>query len=332
MGDRKFRAVRVGWAPWWALAWIILLGCGGPTTLRARMDEAEGKGRQAESFLDEADHEIRALEVERAEKLLAKAKDLLADPEIAKYPEHGLLKERVTESEVALALAKKEIEKRELERAVLAHRQILEGAEGRLGKAIDLVKSPDVDASRIEEARDAISDLEDRLEDGSELETKDKGLADHAGSVRKNVESAKAEARRAEIVLAFREGPLAARREALSLVESAKKEKDRERQREIYADALARLRACADKGKEMLATSPDLAKASIVLDAKRTAPGVVSTACAKDVVALEKKMKELAKRSAQEKAKAEAKERAKERAKEAALSGKSGKGRGKKRR
>src|SRR5262249_52755846 len=152
-----------------------------------RMQHAENQGRAAEDLLDEADKRLDALEAERAAKLIAEAREKLGDKDIAKYPEHAMLRDRLKQSEGRLEKVRAELAKRELERAVLEQRQLVETALARLEKAMEAVRAPEVSESQLREARDAADDLKDKIANGVKLEEKDKKLADHQALTRKTL-------------------------------------------------------------------------------------------------------------------------------------------------
>lgn len=287
----------------------MVAACGGPTTLAARMDHAENQARAAEALLDEADKRLEALEADRAEKLLADAKDRLSDPDIAKYPEHRLLQDRHKEASAKLVTVREEITKRELERAVLAQRQLVETALSRLEAAVEAMRRAEVTPSQLDEAKDAANDLRDKLANGGAIEAKDEGLAKFSADARKTLEKAMAEEQRAERVIAFREGPGLAMAEATTLAGKAKGEKDPEKRKELTTEALDRYRACVAKAKELLAGAPELAKTKVEVDGKTTSADALTSACEKQVESLDKKLAKLVKQSAAAAAPAKAKKK-----------------------
>ena len=265
-------------------------GCSGPTTLHAQMDHAETQGREAEARLDEAEKALDVLDADRAEKLIDDARDYLRDPSITKYPEHSMLKERVHKDENRLLEARKEIAKRELERRVLERRQKIEVASNGFESVIAAALRPDVTAVSIEAAREKGEDVDEVLKDNTELDAKDKALADYVEGVRKTFDKAMADVRRSERGLSFREGPGKVHAEGVGILEQAALEKELEKLLALHKDARSRFDTCASKGKELIGSSPELAKMKIELDGKTTTPETVSADCSKQSGALAKKI------------------------------------------
>jgi hypothetical protein len=271
-----------------------LIGCGGPSSLRGQMDQAEKVSGKAEADLEEAERAIRKLEVARAEESLKSARDRLADPNISKYPEHQILKDRLKRDEEQLVGARAELKKQELERAVLAQRQAVEKSWARAEKAVELVRPEDGKAGEIDDARDALKDVRAKLEDGVELEKQDAKLAEYSASIRKKLTVTTAALKRAEVTFAFRDGPLASRNKAAALAERASSERDDDKQKSLRTDAIEKYRSCASVGAQMIATTTELGKTKLQLDGKTVAAEAIATDCAKKADSLSKLAKKKA--------------------------------------
>jgi len=272
------------------LASVLPTGCGGPNTLRAEMDRAEDSARRAEGALDEADRRMDALDREGAEEAISEARKHLADPQITKYPEHGILKERLAAAESRLEEVKGEIVRRDLERAVLAERQRLDEAAERLEAAVEAMRRPSAAKDELDGAREAAAELEERLEGASELAAKDEPLAAHAAALRKRTASRREEIERFSRILSFRTGPLAARIEGVELAARAKAERDAEAAKELRGKAIDRFQACVTDGREMLVRWAELAKVKVEVEAggKASTIGGVVEGCERQLDALAK--------------------------------------------
>lgn len=283
-----------------ALASLVLTGlCGGalfgcaaaPQKLQARMDDAEAQARKAELALDAADRAMEALEPDKASLLLTEARERLADPNITKYPEHSILRERLKKTEARLPEVREARRQREIERAVAAQKDLLAPAEAKLEQAVAALQREDAGKPQLDEVRAVRDDLRAKLDAQISLESQQADYKAYAAALRKRLDSASAEQRRTEKAIAFREGPGVARKEALELIENAKVEKAPAKSKVVMIEALGKLRVCRDTGNNMLSETPDLAKAKIVLpDGKATTADAVTAGCAKLASSLEKKV------------------------------------------
>jgi hypothetical protein len=272
------------------LVGFVVAACGGPQTLRGTMDNAERSAQEAENALDEAEKRMDALDAEGAASSLDDAQEKLSDPNISKYPEHGMLKERLAENRKRLDSVKKEIAKRELEKAVQGARQLLEAASARLTAAIEAMKKPSASRAQVEEVEDAEKDLADRIGDARDVETKDAELGAYADGLRKQLAKSRDEVGKVSKVMAFRSGPGNARVEASVLVAEMKGTKDEEDRAELRSKAIDRFQVCVVDGKEMLVRAPELARTKIELDGRGVeAVEAVVASCQKELDALVKK-------------------------------------------
>jgi hypothetical protein len=270
------------------LALIGVSGCGTTeSSLRSQMDTAEASARAAENALDEADKRMDALDADATVSLLRTAKEKLADPNITKYPEHSLLKSRLAESETRLVRVKEDVAKRELERAVMAHRQMLEAAEKRLSEAVAGLKKPSVSDSAVSETKDAASDLEAQLERGEEVALRDDGLGEYAAGLKKVVAASRGEVEAARGILSFRSGPAAAREAGLDLLEEMRAA-DAEDAAGIKSKAIDQFQLCVVDGRSLIATTPELAKMKIELEGRVSTVEAVVAGCDKSLASLTK--------------------------------------------
>src|SRR5690242_20379655 len=95
------------------LALLLAAACG-PRTVQARMEHSEKRAGQAEAALDEAEASLQALDPDRAEKRIERAREAISDPDFAYYPERELLRERLARAEANLPVVRKEKARREL--------------------------------------------------------------------------------------------------------------------------------------------------------------------------------------------------------------------------
>lgn len=289
------------------LALISLAACGGTQgSLRADMDSAESSARAAETALDEADKRMDTLDADAAASLLKTAKEKLADPNIAKYPEHSMLKARLAESQERLLRVREDVSKRDLERAVMAQRQMLEGAEKRLSEAVAGLKKPSVSQSAVGEVNDAADDLETQLDRGAEVAMRDDSLSAYADGLKKAVTAGRAEAEGTKGILSFRSGPAAARAAGLSLVEEMKSAEGEEAA-SLKSKAIDQFQTCVVDGRSLVATMPELAKLKIELDGRVSTVEAVVAGCEKSLAALTGKASKVAKEKAPAKKKKKAK-------------------------
>lgn len=287
----KPRAVRAH--VFWIAALLALAGCGTErASLRENMDSAETAGRQAENALDEADKRMDRLDVEGAESALSDAREKLADPNITKYPEHSLLKDRLASGRTRLETVRAELAKRELEKAVLAARQTLEAASARLDAALESLKKPSATKATVGEVEEAEKDLAEKIGDAREVETKDAELGAYADTLRKQLAKAREEVGRVAKVMIFRSGPGAARVEATRLGAEMKEVTDPEDVAELRGKIIDRLQLCVVDGKELLVRTPELGKTKIELEGRGVESiDAVVTSCQKELDALVKKAK-----------------------------------------
>src|SRR5688500_11557231 len=108
--------------------WVGLLGVAflcaacGPKTLQAKLLNAERRATDAETAIDEAERQMRALEPDLAQRALEKAASAMADPDVGYYPEREPIAQRLEQAKGRLPGVRKERDRRDLELAVGARR------------------------------------------------------------------------------------------------------------------------------------------------------------------------------------------------------------------
>jgi hypothetical protein len=282
----------------------LVFACGGAQpTGRERVEHAENKGLEAERAIDQAEAALDGFEPDRAESLLEDAADALRDPNIAAYPEHQLLKERVRSAESRVISVRAEIARRDLEARVNERRKKIEEALAALTKSMEAVKKPFVSKKEVETAWEAAEEVREEIEEGEELTSKDPAYAAWVREVLANLAKPRSEMDSAKKLVAFKEGSLEKRRAAAEALDRAKAEKDPADQRELYGEALAGFRACEGEAKKLSSSDPDLAKRPIALAAeeKPTSAKALKKICAQEAKSIDKTLaKLLAKQKAEE--------------------------------
>lgn len=276
--------------PIWIAAATLAVGCG-PKTLEAHLAQAEKRGAEAESLLDEAGRQLDAMRPDKAEGPIGEAKAILTDPDLGYYPERALLEERLKEAERRVVDVRATLARRELEGKLKVRRQTVERALAALKKAIDDLHTPGAGGSQVRAARGAVDDLDSAVKEGKDLEPQDKGYADVARGARKTLADAAAEVRLVEKTVAFQDGPMKAREAAVALLKQAAAEKkDKKKRRELFVAARDKFRTCSDDGKALLAESPELRRAALVTDEGVTSPNTIVAGCAARAVSLDRVM------------------------------------------
>src|SRR5215467_6134779 len=118
------------WNAWPLLgaAAFTLLGCASHPTLKERLVNAERRATEGERLLEQAEHEMQALEADRSESTLKQAQRALSDPDFGYYPEHQAIAQRLGADLRRLPQVRKEREARDLAIAVGKRRVEVEKA------------------------------------------------------------------------------------------------------------------------------------------------------------------------------------------------------------
>jgi hypothetical protein len=271
-----------------ALALASTAACGGPSTLRGQMDQAERQGQKADEDMDQAEKAIKALDVDKADTALKSARARLQDPNMAKYPEHKMLDDRLKRDTDKLEAAREEVRKRELERAVAAKKAEIDVAWSKVEPALEAAGAETAVAADIEAARTVLKDVKDKLDAGADLEKRDEGFSSYLDSMRKRVQSGAAAVKKDENSIAFRDGPLASRKAGSELADQLSSEKDAKKREALSTTAIEKFRSCADQSAQLISGTPEMAKAKVSLDGKKLSIDAIGADCRKKADALSK--------------------------------------------
>jgi hypothetical protein len=285
----------------------VLLAACGPKNLKDRTRQAEKISDQASSLLDDAERELSRMDADKAESRLKDAKKLMAHPDIELSPESGMLQSRYSELTAQLGPTREEKARRELEAAVEKQRDTIVQAMSDVSTALEALEAKDAGPAQVKAVLDSVERTRDKLKDGKKLEPKSE---DYAASVRRTelrLEQAVAKARSAQQVIDFVSGPATTRQEAEELVKQAKAEKDPDKQLSLYTDARERFQRCGETAKELIAKTPALEKAPILVAGQTTTPKAVASGCGTRADSLQKTVTKLEQaKAAREKKKASA--------------------------
>ncbi len=277
------------------VALLTVPGCQRSTTLKARLNRAEQSSVQAERHLDEAEGALRALDPARAEGSLRSAKEALAEPDVAYYPERESIRERYKNFEGQLASTWAEVRRRELDSKVAEQQLSLEQPLARWKESLKGLGSKQLDEEILDRVRDATEQVRDQLKEGQPLEAQHAGYSKQADGVRQTLQKEAPRLEVAEKTLAFIKGPGKTRQEGLALWKQARSQKDRKRQHEMLDEVRGKFWSCSADAREMLAATPLLAKTSFLLDGATASPSLVAKGCATRVDTLDKSLAALTK-------------------------------------
>ncbi len=287
---------------------IALAACG-PPSLKARLINAERRAGEAEDALDEAEKAMAELEPDKAVSHLKRARAKLSDPDVGYYPERGLIGDRLARAEAQVPQVRAERERRDLEQKVNKQRLRVEKVLPAFEKARAVPGAKTLDRDAVDEAEDAIEDLQDVLNDGQALEVKQADYASYAKALRAKLEAVAPGVKLARARLVFAEGPGERRAEAEAIMKRAAAAKAREDRLDLFEDAHEKWVDCSEKGRKRIKENSALAKAAISLQGKTTTPDAVVRLCEKRAVAVAKQVNTLKKQI--EKARAQAAKQAK---------------------
>ena len=290
---------------------MLSAGCAGPRTAAERLRHAEERAITAERALDKASAAIDRLEPDQAESLVADAKGALADPDIAAYPEHQLLRERVESAEKAVLAARVEVARRDTERRVKERTAKVQEAMSALKASLEKLSTPRVGPSDVRAAQGSVAELKEALDVDDDRVKNDAGFAALFKSTMAALGAQRDEIASAERIVGLREGPLERWREAGDRAAKAAREEDAEAKLALYSEARQAYRTCGEGLKPALSEAPKLRSRLILVEGQvqeLTLEAIAKT-CQKETQALDKMISGLekaAKLAAAAKAKAEA--------------------------
>ncbi len=259
---------------------FALLSCSSQPTLKARLANSEHRATEAESLLDEAEHEMASLEPDRADRALKRAQKALSDPDVGYYPEREQLYQRFGVDVRRLPEVRKEREARDLSIEIAKRQVEVDKAMSELKPAVAALKKRDIERAEMERAKDCATAAQDALDGGRELEGKDVAYGTYAIKQRQLIKQARSEIELGKARLEFIARPGKARQEALAMTGRAKSEKNREKRSSLQAQARKRFADCAQEGQRMLFEFPALAGAVTTLGEEALVPRAVVASCA----------------------------------------------------
>jgi hypothetical protein len=313
---------------------VVAMAACGPRTKQQRQAHGEKRTDEATLLLNDAEQDLRSLDVDRAEPKLAKAKEVLSHPDVDLSPEGEMLRSQLAELQALVPRAREERVKREREAREQRERQQLEAAVEKqrdsvveamsaLTEVLDALESQDADSARVEAVSAAVKRVRERLASGKELEAKSEDYAASAKRTERRLEEAEAKLQQAQRVSGFISGPVADKLEAVALAKKAVRERDLDARLSLYTDARERLQRCGEGSEKLLAEAPELARRTFAVQGRPTTIRAVATGCVKQAVALKRVVVKLEKaRVKRDKARAklekarEAREKAREKARE----------------
>lgn len=264
--------------------------CHRSNSLRARLVRAEQSSLAAERHLDDAEAALRDADPARAERALTEAKTALAEPDVAYYPERESIRERQKALEGRLPAAWAEQKRRELDARVSEQQLALEQPVVKWRESLRALETKSLDPEAVARARDATDGVRDRLKAGQGLENQHPAYAKQAGELRQSVIKEAERVEVAEKTLEFIKGPCKVRHEGLELWKLARAQKDRRKQHAQLDEVRGKFWSCSATAREMMATTPLLAKASFKLDGSIVTPPSVAKGCATRVETLDKSL------------------------------------------
>lgn len=285
--------------------WVLLLllavatsACG-PRTKQQRQTYGEKRTDEATLLLNEATEHLRNLDADRAEPLLAKAKEVLAHPDVDLSPEGEMLRSELADLQARVPRVREERvqreresvaerERKELEATVEKQRDAVVEAMFAVTEALDALERKDADGTQVVAAREAIQRTRERLRTGKELEAKSEDYAASARSTERRLEQAEVRLQLARRVIDFVSGPLGDSQEASALEKKARRERDLEARLALYTDMRDRFRRCGSEAEKLLAEVPELARSPLPGKGRPMALKAVAAGCEKKAGALQR--------------------------------------------
>jgi len=265
--------------PLLAAASFALLSCASHPTLKERLGNSERRATEAERLLDQAEHQMEALEPDEAESTLKQAQQAVSDPDFGFYPERQAIAQRLGADARRLPQVRKQREARDLAIAVEKRRVEVEKVLAEFEPAMWAVKRPELAGADIDRANERANALKDALNDGSELEVKDARYAAYAKRQYRLLEQSRSEIELGKTRLEFAGGPGKTRQQALEVSKRATLERDRRKQAKLRTKARQMFAACANEGQGMLARFPKLASAVTKMGDEEVSPQFVVKSC-----------------------------------------------------
>jgi len=262
---------------------VLMLGCAGARpTLDERISSSGLVAKKADTLLEQANRQVLAEALDRADASVAEARSLLANPDMVYYLDREVLRERLEQTEARLAAARDVQRKRALELRLAERKQQVQKAAEELQVAINALANRDELARKpIKRARNAVEATNDQLREGEKLEGEDTAYATWTQQVRKQIAQGLERIAVAEKLMDFVEGPVALEAIARALVEKANGEAKgvpEERKKHLLA-AREKYLACAATGASLLASPPDVSREPLANKTAKTSPKAFTAAC-----------------------------------------------------
>ncbi len=288
------------------IAWVLLvvaLGACGPRSMKQRLAHGEKRTDEATLLLNEAERELQNFEVARAEKKLAEARELLADPDVELSPEGEMLRGQLAELTARVPRVREEKERKEREAREERARQELEAAVEKQRDAVVLAMDGVTVAlialekgagrAQVDAVLDAVKGVREKQQAGKELEAKSPDYAASARNTAKRLEQAEATARLAQRLIDFASGPYSGSQEATALEKKAKRERDLEKRLALYTDVHQRFLRCGQEAEKLLAENPELARRALPTTGRLTTLQAASTGCSAKAGTLQRTLTKL---------------------------------------
>ncbi|QRN99258.1 hypothetical protein JRI60_09660 [Archangium violaceum] len=285
-------SVRTTSATWLTLLLLVvsLTACGGHSTKQQRQQNGESRTDEATVLLNEAEQALRSLDAESAEPKLAKARELLAHPDVDLSPEGEMCRSQLAQLQAFVPRVREERVKRanrsveekarkELEAAVEKQRDAVVEAMFAVTESLDALEGKDAGAAQVTAVREAIKRTREQLQTGKELEAKDADYAASARNTERRLEQSEARLRIAQRVIDFISGPLTGSQEVPELEKKARKEKDLDTRLSLYKDMRERFQRCGEEAEKLLTEVPELARSTVPVQGRPMAIKAVATRC-----------------------------------------------------
>jgi len=267
---------------------VVAPGCAS-NTLEAREARGEERAEEVDSLLRKAEQNLDRLEPEAADKILGKAKDLFADPELGLSPEKSLLERRYQEAADRLPAVRAARAKRDHDQAVAARKALVERELRDLEGSMSELSLERPTKKGISNAKEALEELVGVLGEGRDLEP-DKEYAAWADKVRKRHSDALATVGLAADLERFLAGPGEMLREARGQVAAAKAASEPKHRVDALAVAVEKLKACGDEGKAMVARNGAIAAKPLAFAEGTLSPSATLAACAAELKDADKRL------------------------------------------
>ena len=241
---------------------------------------AEDITMKADRALYQAEVAIDDAHPNEARAHIDRARTFLQSREMDRYPERHILRHELTKLEARLPGARKQAAEIQLKERLSVQEQSLTESLVALRLAKKQAKKAKLNVSRDEIAQltQSIGSLRTVLKKGRTLEVDDKKYRKRARAVSRLVESADRVLVRAEKIADIREGPLALAKEARSLRRTAKNLEPKE-QREALLGAEEKYEGCRTSAARLREVSPPLGETQFSLHGKAVSLAELRRAC-----------------------------------------------------